>query len=207
MGQEHLPSVDLDFVKHAEDEYHSIYQTGTSDEVDGARFRLVWALVHSTNRSHQSRGLELCRAKLREQAKDKEFRYFAAVASYNLGQYIEARRELSSLLQEHPGFRQAEFLRGLVEDAIVREGLLGLKLKLCWGRRPGDTAPLPLHVISYLDFTRVLRQPPITSNLEFEPDQWGDSVQELLPGDLVRPLGGGGQWPPVASCNSERISC
>ncbi|GIL64459.1 hypothetical protein Vafri_18375 [Volvox africanus] len=126
MGQEHLPSVDLDFVKHAEDEYHSIFNTGKSEEVDAARFRLVWALVHSTHRGHQSRGLELCRAKLREQAKDKEYRYFAAVACYNMGQYIDARRELSSLLQEHPGFRQAEFLRGLAEDAIVREGLMGV---------------------------------------------------------------------------------
>ncbi|GIL64460.1 hypothetical protein Vafri_18375 [Volvox africanus] len=99
MGQEHLPSVDLDFVKHAEDEYHSIFNTGKSEEVDAARFRLVWALVHSTHRGHQSRGLELCRAKLREQAKDKEYRYFAAVACYNMGQYIDARRELSSLLQ------------------------------------------------------------------------------------------------------------
>ncbi|GLC36733.1 hypothetical protein PLESTB_000788600 [Pleodorina starrii] len=126
MGQEHLPSVELDFVKHAEDEYHSIYQTGTTEEVDAARFRLVWALVHSTSRSHHARGLELCRAKLREQTKDKEYRYFAAVASYNMGQYIESRRELATLLQEHPGFRQAEFLRGLVEDAIVKEGLVGV---------------------------------------------------------------------------------
>lgn len=39
MGQEHLPSVDLDFVKHAEDEYHSIFNTGKSEEVDAARFR------------------------------------------------------------------------------------------------------------------------------------------------------------------------
>ncbi|GFR50117.1 hypothetical protein Agub_g12267, partial [Astrephomene gubernaculifera] len=123
MGQEHLPSVDLDFVKHAEDEYHSIYQTGKTDEVDAARFRLVWALVHSANRGHQSRGLDLCRAKLQgQQQQDKEYRYFAAVAAYNLGRYIEARRELATLLKEPPGFRQAEFLRGLVEDAIVREG-------------------------------------------------------------------------------------
>ncbi|KXZ44488.1 hypothetical protein GPECTOR_67g329 [Gonium pectorale] len=126
MGHEELPSVDMDFVKHAEEEYHSIYQTGTSEEVDAARFRLVWALVHSASRSHQSRGLELCRTKLKEQQKDKEYRYFAAVAAYKLGHYIEARRELSSLLKEHAGFRQAEFLRGLVEDAIVREGLVGV---------------------------------------------------------------------------------
>ncbi|GLI67724.1 hypothetical protein VaNZ11_011924, partial [Volvox africanus] len=110
----HLPSVDLDFVKHAEDEYHSIFNTGKSEEVDAARFRLVWALVHSTHRGHQSRGLELCRAKLREQAKDKEYRYFAAVACYNMGQYIDSRRELSSLLQ------------------VSRRGLTRCRFRLCF---------------------------------------------------------------------------
>ncbi|KAG2487293.1 hypothetical protein HYH03_014133 [Edaphochlamys debaryana] len=126
MGQEHLPVVDLDSVKLAEDEYRSIYHSGSAEEVDSARFRLVWALVHSTTRLHQARGLELCRAKLKELPNDREFRYFAAVACYNLGHYIDARRELSALLKDHPGFRQAEFLRGLTEDAIVREGLMGV---------------------------------------------------------------------------------
>lgn len=35
-------------------------------------------------------------------------------------------RPVASLSQDHPGFRQADFLQGLVEDAIVKEGLMGL---------------------------------------------------------------------------------
>ncbi|PNH11589.1 hypothetical protein TSOC_001557 [Tetrabaena socialis] len=130
MGQEHLPTVDLDFVKLAEGEYRAIFQTGSAEEVDSARFRLIWALVHSTRRDHHARGLELCRAKLtvleqqqkqqqqqKEQEKPdatngpnlREFRYFAAGAH-----------------GEYPEFRQADFLRGLVDDAIVKEGLVGV---------------------------------------------------------------------------------
>ncbi|KAG2453270.1 hypothetical protein HYH02_002593 [Chlamydomonas schloesseri] len=127
-GAEHLPTVDLDLVEHADSEYRSIFQTGSAEEVEAARFRLIWALAHSSQHRHQARGLELCRTSLQglKPPGDREYRYLAAVAAYKMGQYIEARRELAKLLQEQPGFRQAEFLRGLTEDAIVREGLLGV---------------------------------------------------------------------------------
>ncbi|KAG2428352.1 hypothetical protein HXX76_010497 [Chlamydomonas incerta] len=127
-GQEHLPVVDLDLVEHAESEYRAIFQTGSAEEVEAARFRLIWALVHSAQHRHQARGQELCRTALAalKPPGDREYRYLAAVAAYKMGHYIEARRELAKLLQEQPGFRQAEFLRGLTEDAIVREGLLGV---------------------------------------------------------------------------------
>lgn len=38
-GQEHLPVVDLDLVEHADSEYRSIFQTGSAEEVEAARFR------------------------------------------------------------------------------------------------------------------------------------------------------------------------
>eukprot|EP00198_Chlamydomonas_reinhardtii_P011259 XP_001700596.1 predicted protein [Chlamydomonas reinhardtii] len=105
-GQEHLPVVDLDLVEHADSEYRSIFQTGSAEEVEAARFRLIWALVHSSQHRHQTRGLELCRASLAaglQPPADREHRYLAAVACYKLGQYIEARRELARLLQPWPG--------------------------------------------------------------------------------------------------------
>lgn len=124
-----LPVSDLEFVSQAQAEYDSLFQTGTADEVDSARHRLVWALVHSPHSKHQQRGLEICRLKLQDRsasASGREFRYFAAVACYNQGKYIEARREVSALLQESPEFRQADVLKGLIEDAIVKEGLVGV---------------------------------------------------------------------------------
>lgn len=119
--------MDLDFVAHAEEEYRSIYHSGKPEEVDSARFRLVWALVHSTSRKHQKRGYDIAQQKLQDDNKDaKEYRYFAAVACYNMGRYVEARKEVTTLLKDHPEFRQAAVLRGLADDAIVREGLVGV---------------------------------------------------------------------------------
>lgn len=51
-----------------------------------------------------------------------------AVAMYNLGDYLRARRALADLLERHPDCRQAAALQEEVTDLVVRNGLLGLGL-------------------------------------------------------------------------------
>lgn len=51
-----------------------------------------------------------------------------AVAMYNLGDYLRARRALADLLERHPDCRQAAALQEEVTDLVVRNGLIGLGL-------------------------------------------------------------------------------
>ena len=97
--------------------------------------RLVWALVHSPHSKHQQRGLEICRLKLKDKgsaasSSSREFRYFAAVACYNQGKYIEARREVSALLQVRAAVR-LDPCAVRVHHASPRCALHGCKFAAC----------------------------------------------------------------------------
>ncbi|WIA34056.1 hypothetical protein OEZ86_012434 [Tetradesmus obliquus] len=119
-----------DQVAQFQAEYQAAFQSGSQDELEAAKCRLIWALVHSTTRSNQQRGLELAQAALdndqRSQDQDRELRYYQSVALFLLGRCLDARRTLTTLLQEYPDFRQAESLKQEVDDRVVRDGLFGL---------------------------------------------------------------------------------
>ncbi len=55
------------------------------------------------------RGLDLAEAALeadvRSADQDRELKYLAAVAQYNLGSYIRARRAVRAVMDEYPDFR------------------------------------------------------------------------------------------------------
>jgi len=52
--------------------------------------------------------------------------YLEAVGAAKGGDLIAARRLLAGLLASTPGWRQAAGLKAAVDEAIVREGLVGL---------------------------------------------------------------------------------
>jgi len=125
---EGIPTVDNDFVAHCISEYDHAFIHGSQDVAAEARLRLVWALVHSTNQKHASRGRDLAAECLKSanESYKKDYKFFSAVGCYRTKNYVQARREACSLLEEFPDFRQAEHLKDCIDDAIVREGLQGL---------------------------------------------------------------------------------
>ncbi len=51
-----------------------------------------------------------------------------ALGNYKLGNYAEARRYNDLLLEKEPANLQASSLRGLIDDKVAREGLMGVAI-------------------------------------------------------------------------------
>mmetsp|Transcript_5554 Transcript_5554/g.9693 ORF Transcript_5554/g.9693 Transcript_5554/m.9693 type:complete len:152 (-) Transcript_5554:386-841(-) len=129
---EELPSTDPDMVHQLQTEYDQAFISGSQQSVDEARFRLVWASVHSSDLKHVHRGLALARARLESAlvtvADKRDLQYLAAVGEYRLGQYVESRRLLRQVLQGSPGSRQAQHLLDKVDDIVLKEGVIGISI-------------------------------------------------------------------------------
>ncbi len=48
------------------------------------------------------------------------------MALFKLKRFVEARRKLRELLEQHPDMHQAVSLKSNTDDAIVKEGLMGV---------------------------------------------------------------------------------
>lgn len=58
----------------------------------------------------------------------RECLYYLALGHYKLGNYAEARRYNDLLLDLEPGNLQAGSLRGLVDDKVAKDGLVGVAI-------------------------------------------------------------------------------
>lgn len=58
----------------------------------------------------------------------RECLYYLALGNYKLGNYGEARRYNDLLLDYEPGNMQASSLRGLIDDKVAKEGLMGVAI-------------------------------------------------------------------------------
>jgi len=50
------------------------------------------------------------------------------LGNYKLGNYAEARRYNDLLMDHEPGNLQARSLRGLIDDKVAKEGLMGVAI-------------------------------------------------------------------------------
>lgn len=55
----------------------------------------------------------------------RECLYYLALGNYKLGSYAEARRYNDLLLEHEPRNLQAASLKGLIDDKVSKEGLMG----------------------------------------------------------------------------------
>lgn len=96
-----LPQSDDEMVAACLDEYHNLFTKGAGPKVvEDAKLRLIWALVHSHSDANVKRGLGLAdEAMAAGSSNQKDLKYLSAVASYKLGSYTNARRELKEVLQ------------------------------------------------------------------------------------------------------------
>ena len=89
-------------------------------------------MVHSTWASDVRAGRALAKVLASDAAGGgdaaRDAAYLEAVGAAKGGDLIAARRSLASLLAAHPGWRQAASLKAAVDEAVIREGLVGLSV-------------------------------------------------------------------------------
>jgi fission 1 protein len=94
-----------------------------------ALLTLFQGLIKSTTRQDQQEGVRLLSDIFRTAPeRRRECLYYLALGNYKLGNYAEARRYNDLLLDKEPANMQAASLRGLIDDKVAREGLMGVAI-------------------------------------------------------------------------------
>lgn len=93
------------------------------------KFNFAWGLIKSNTREDQQQGVLLLSDIFRSSPdRRRECLYYLALGNYKLGNYAEAKRYNDGLLDIEGGNMQAESLRGLIEDKVAREGMVGVAI-------------------------------------------------------------------------------
>jgi len=93
------------------------------------KFNYAWGLIKSADRGEQQYGVQLLSDIFRASPdRRRECLYYLALGHYKLGNYAEARKYNDLLVDLEPGNLQAASLRGLIEEKVQREGLVGVAL-------------------------------------------------------------------------------
>ncbi|KAI9865839.1 MAG: mitochondrial membrane protein [Vezdaea acicularis] len=93
------------------------------------KFNFAWGLIKSNTRQDQQEGVRLLSDIYRSSPeRRRECLYYLALGNYKLGNYGEARRFNDKLLDHEPTNMQAGSLRGLIDDKVQKEGLMGVAI-------------------------------------------------------------------------------
>lgn len=97
--------------------------------IRGSQLTTMQGLIKSNTRPDQQEGVRLLSDIFRTAPeRRRECLYYLALGNYKLGNYAEARRYNDLLLDKEPANLQAASLRGLIDDKVAREGLLGVAI-------------------------------------------------------------------------------
>ncbi|KAF3041973.1 hypothetical protein E8E12_009434 [Didymella heteroderae] len=90
------------------------------------KFNYAWGLIKSNDRPDQQEGVRLLSEIFRgSRERRRECLYYLALGNYKLGNYAEARRYNELLLELEPANLQAGSLKGLIDEKVAKEGLVG----------------------------------------------------------------------------------
>ncbi|KAI5124187.1 hypothetical protein M0805_005038 [Coniferiporia weirii] len=93
------------------------------------KFNFAWGLVKSPKRDHQVLGVKLLQEIYRaEPSRRRECLYYLALGQYKMGNYEEAKRFNTMLLDKEPSNLQAQSLADLIDAKLTREGYIGLAI-------------------------------------------------------------------------------
>jgi len=93
------------------------------------KFNYAWGLIKSNRRTEQQLGVRLLTDIFREHIeRRRECLYYLALGHYRLGNYAESRKYNEILLENEPENSQALCLRGLVDDKVAKEGIIGVAI-------------------------------------------------------------------------------
>jgi mitochondrial fission 1 protein len=86
-------------------------------------------LIKSSSRNEQQEGVRLLSEIFRNAPeRRRECLYYLALGNFKLGNYAEARKFNDLLLDHEPSNLQAESLRGLIDDKVAKDGLMGVAI-------------------------------------------------------------------------------
>jgi len=90
---------------------------------------VLQGLIKSDVRGEQQEGVRLLSEIYRNAPeRRRECLYYLALGNFKLGNYAEARRYNDSLLNIEPANLQAASLRGLIDDKVAKEGMVGVAI-------------------------------------------------------------------------------
>ncbi|KAI9824394.1 MAG: mitochondrial membrane protein [Thelocarpon impressellum] len=93
------------------------------------KFNFAWGLIKSNVRQDQQNGVRILSEIFRSSPeRRRECLYYLALGNFKLGNYAEARRYNELLLDHEPANLQAASLRGLIDDKVAREGMVGVAI-------------------------------------------------------------------------------
>ncbi|KAL9594643.1 MAG: hypothetical protein Q9219_006927 [cf. Caloplaca sp. 3 TL-2023] len=93
------------------------------------KFNYAWGLIKSSSRNEEQEGVRLLSDIYRNSPeRRRECLYYLALGNHKLGNYSEARRYNDALLDQEPGNLQASSLRGLIDDKVAKEGMMGVAI-------------------------------------------------------------------------------
>ena len=94
-----------------------------------SRLMRLKGLIKSANRGEQQEGVRLLSEIFRNSPeRRRECLYYLGLGNFKLGNYAEARRYNDLLLNHEPGNLQAGSLKGLIDDKVAKEGLVGVAI-------------------------------------------------------------------------------
>ncbi len=90
------------------------------------RLTPLQGLIKSSSRPDQQEGVRLLSEIFRNsRERRRECLYYLALGNYKLGNYAEARRYNELLLELEPANLQASSLKGLIDEKVAKEGMVG----------------------------------------------------------------------------------
>lgn len=93
------------------------------------KFNYAWGLVKSPVHDHQVEGVRLLQDIYRTEAgRRRECLYYIALGYYKMGNYEDAKSFNDLLLGKEPQNLQAQSLSALIDQAVTREGYVGMAL-------------------------------------------------------------------------------
>ncbi|KAI0704307.1 mitochondrial fission 1 protein [Cytidiella melzeri] len=93
------------------------------------KFNYAWGLVKSPLREHQVEGVKILQEIYRaEPGRRRECLYYLALGHYKMGNYEEANKFNSLLLDKEPTNMQAQSLASLIEKKVTRDGYIGMAM-------------------------------------------------------------------------------
>jgi len=93
------------------------------------KFNYAWGLIKSNSRQEQQEGVRLLSEIFRNSPeRRRECLYYLALGNYKLGNYAEARKYNELLMDLEPANLQAGSLKGLIDDKVAKEGLVGVAI-------------------------------------------------------------------------------
>ncbi len=85
--------------------------------------------MKSSTRNEQQEGVRLLSEIFRNAPeRRRECLYYLALGNFKLGNYAEARRYNDLLMDREPANLQAGSLRGLIDDKVAKDGLMGVAI-------------------------------------------------------------------------------